>query len=253
MRRLGLVDRALIFTLVPIWAVWFVLYLNNLANGHVTYLPIDVSAPGRNTYPLVLGYWPTDEPWGNLRVGDQLIRVGRQELRGVWPLRFYFLSYQEVNSSLQVAVVLVRAGKPHYEVLSLRPLPLPWKNIPITLSFVTSAVLLLLRRPGSRFMRSLFLTSLTVSFLATPFEYNRAPIAPIVLTYTWAALFFVSSTIWAPLSLRTALLFTEQGPRASIRLPWWPWERSLARLHAPPSRSLFLPSRLPGITTPFFL
>jgi len=172
---------------------------------------------------MVLGYWPTNEPWGNLKVGDQLIRVGRQELRGVCPLRFYFLSYQEVNSSLQVSVVLVRAGKRHHEVLSLKPYPLPWKDIPITLSFVATVVLLLLRRPGSRLMRFLFLTSLTVSFLVTPFEFNRAPIAPIVLTYAWAALSFVSSTIWAPLSLRTALLFTEQGPRASIRLPWWPW------------------------------
>src|SRR6516165_8482710 len=142
-RRLGAIDRALIITLVPVWGLWFMLYLNSLANGRVADLPIDVSAPSREAYPAIVGYWPGDEPWGNFRIGDQLIRVGREDLRGVWPLRFYFLCYQEANASLRVPVVLMRAGQRRYQVLSLRPHPLPWKEIPITLSSVAIAVLLL--------------------------------------------------------------------------------------------------------------
>jgi hypothetical protein len=169
-RRLGAIDRALIFTLVPVWGLWFALYLNSLANRRVADLPIDVSAPSSEGYPIVLGYWPSDEPWGNLRIGDQLIRVGREDLRGVWPLRLYFLAFQEADSSLHVPIVLMRAGERRYEVLSLREHPLPWKEIPITLSIVATAVLLLLRRPGSQLIRSIFLTSMAVSFSVTPFE-----------------------------------------------------------------------------------
>jgi hypothetical protein len=53
-KRLGLIDRVLIYTLVPIWAFWFAIYLNNLARGRVADIPLDVSVPqGPNGYPTL--------------------------------------------------------------------------------------------------------------------------------------------------------------------------------------------------------
>jgi class 3 adenylate cyclase len=92
----------------------------------------------------------------------------------------------------------------------------------MTLSFVVGAVLLLLRRPGSSLIRSIFLTMIAISFAWIPFQFDRAPILPLSLTYTWAGLSFVANTMSGPLALRSALLFPE-GTRGVLPLPWWPW------------------------------
>jgi hypothetical protein len=74
-KRLRPLDRALLFILVPLWGCWFALYLNNLSRGRVGFLPIVVSVPENpNDYPRVRGFW--GEPWGNLKIGDHLVRIG---------------------------------------------------------------------------------------------------------------------------------------------------------------------------------
>ncbi len=116
MRRLGLIDRALIFTLVPIWVFWFGIYLNNLARGRVTYIPLDVSVPqGPNNYPTLLGFW--EVPLGGLQVGDRLLKVGQVDLRGVWPVGFAARAHKETDASLHLLLIFMRAGLRHKTLL----------------------------------------------------------------------------------------------------------------------------------------
>jgi class 3 adenylate cyclase len=163
---------------------------------------------------------------GGLELGDQLIRVGSEDLRGVWPIGLLGREFKEADALLRVPVVFVRAGHRQETLLSLRREPLPWRFVPIAISFVTFAVLLLLQKPGSPLIRAIFLASMTVSFRFTYF--NGGPFASLWLTYTWAGLDFVARTIWFPLLLREALLFPQGSTRAESRLPAWPWLFAIA-------------------------
>ena len=226
MRRLGGVDRALLFTLLPIWAFWFALYLNNLARGRVAVLPIQVSAPQiPDDYPTVLGFW--DVPWGGLQVGDRLLRIGQADLRGVWPVGFVAREYKEADASLRVPLIFLRAGLRHETVLSLRAVPFPWVWAVINVSFVGFAILLLLRKPNSRLICAHFLMMMVLSFLFIPFAAGTRG-APLALTYLRYCFAFVSASIVLPLVLRLAYLFPEEAIPVDARLPKWPWLFSIA-------------------------
>jgi class 3 adenylate cyclase len=227
MKRLGLIDRVLIFTLVPIWAFRFALYLNNLAHGRIAYIPIDVSVPqGPDDYPTLIGFWggvPREGPWGGLEVGDRLLKVGQADLRGVWPVGFFARVYKETDASLHRPLVFMRAGLRHKTVLSLKADPFPWVWAIINVSFVGLAILLILRRPNSRLIRSLFLTTMVLSFGLIPFSPGA-----LALTYLWAGFVFVSGLVVLPLGLRLAYLFPEDARLVNARLPKWPWVFAIA-------------------------
>jgi hypothetical protein len=166
-RRLGLIDRALILTLVPIWVFWFALYLSNLAHGRVANIPLDVSVPQRpNDYPTLIGFWdgvPREGPWQGLEVGDRLLKVGRADLRGVWPVGFHARVYRETDTSLRLPLSYMRAGQ-HYEtLLLLKRDPFPWVWAVINVVFVGFAILLILRRPNSRLMHAVFPMTIVLS------------------------------------------------------------------------------------------
>jgi class 3 adenylate cyclase len=216
-KRLRPLDRALLFILVPLWGCWFALYLNNLSRGRVGFLPIVVSVPENpNDYPRVRGFW--GEPWGNLKIGDHLVRIGGENLRGVWPVGFFARAFKETEAAHRVPVVFMRAGRRYESVLSRRPDPFPWEAIPITVSSVAIAVLLLLRKPGSRLARTIFLDSMAVSFLFTPFNAGSP-----ALTYAWAVISFVCTLVQFPLALKALFLFPEEDTPAATSLPAWPW------------------------------
>jgi len=225
-KRLGLVDRAFIFTLVPIWAFWFALYLNNLARGRVAAIPLHVSAPqGPDDYPILLGFW--DVPLGGLQVGDRLLKVGQADLRGVWPVGFAARAHMQTDASLHLPLIFIRAGLRHQTLLSLRADPFPWVWAVINVSFVGFAILLILRRPNSRLIHATFLMMMVVSFLFIPFSPGvRA--APLALTYLWAGFVFVSGLLVLPLVLRLTYLFPEDIISVNARLPKWPWVFAIA-------------------------
>jgi class 3 adenylate cyclase len=225
-RRLGRVDRALLFTFLPIWAFWFAFYLNNLIRGRVAVLPIYVSAPESPVnYPTLLGFW--DVPWGGLQVGDRLLKVGQADLRGVWPVGFVARKYKETDASLHLPLVFLRAGLRNETVLSLRAVPFPWVWAVINVSFVGFAILLLLRKPNSRLIRATFLVMMLLSFRFIPFAAGARE-APLALTYVRAGFDFVSASIVFPLVLRLTYLFPEEAITVDARLPRWPWLFSMA-------------------------
>lgn len=207
--------------MVPLWGFWFALYLNNLARARIGFLPIVVSIPeDTGNYPTVGRFW-NEQPWGGLKIGDRLTRVGREDLTGVWPIGLLGREFKEADALLRIPVVFVRAGHRQETLLSLRREPLAWRFVLIAISFATVGVLLLLRKPGSRLIRAIFLASMTLSFRFTYF--NGGPFAPLWLTYIWAGVDFVVRTAAFPLLLRAALLFPEESNRVDDHLPAWPW------------------------------
>jgi class 3 adenylate cyclase len=219
---LGVIDRALVFTLLPIWAFWFALYLNNLARGHIAALPIRVSVPETpDSYPTVLGFW--NVPWGGLQVGDRLLRIGEADLRGVWPVGFLARVYSETDATLKVPLVFLRDGRRHDALLPLSPTPFAWVFAVVTISFVGTGLMLLLRKPNSELTRGAFMMGIVISLLLTP----RGVPTPIAQTYIRYGLRFLCWLVVLPLVLRETFLFPEQ-PASEVRLPKWPWLFAIA-------------------------
>ncbi len=203
--------------MVPLWGFWFALYLNNLARGRIGFLPIMVSIPeDANSYPTVRRFW-NEQPWGDLKLGDQLIRVGREGLGGVWPIGLLGREFKEADALLRIRLVFVRAGHRQERLISLRREPLPWRFVPIAISFAAVGVLLLLQKPGSRLIRAIFLALMTLSFRFTYF--NGGPFASLWLTYIWAGLDFVARTVAFPFLLRAALLFRRRVTESMTACP----------------------------------
>ena len=225
MKRLGLIDRALIFTLVPIWAFWFALYLNNLERGRVADIPFDVSVPsGPDDYPTLLrfrGGLPREGPWRGLEVSDRLLEVGQTDLRGVWPVGFLARANKETDASDRLQLVVMRAGVRHRTLLSLRADPFPWVWAIINLSFVGFAILLILRKPNSRLIRATFLMTMVLTFRFIPLSLGG--VAPLAVTYLWAGVHLLSALLVLPLVLRLTYLFPEQPLLVKAHLPKWPW------------------------------
>lgn len=222
MRRLRPLDKALLVTLVPLWTLFFALYVNRLVHGRgVVFVPLVVSASeNADGYPTVSWIWrETGSAAPGLAVGDQLLRLGNADLRGVGPLGFLARSYEEVSSAaLPVPISFLRTGEHHETLLGLRSIASSWQFLPFTLGFGVTAILVFLRLPDPRFARAFLLTGLAVSFSLMPFSgESRA------LIYTSMALLSVSSLLVFPLGLCLLLLFPDDGPSTSARLPVWPW------------------------------
>ena len=231
MRRLGLSDRVLIFTLVPIWAFWFVLYLNNLAHGRVADIPLNVSVPrSPNDYPTLTGFWdgvPRNGPWQGLQVGDRLLKIGQEELRGVWPIGFHARVYKETDASLHLPITFLRADRRYQIAVSLKTHPFPWVPAVINVFFVGFAILLILRRPNSRLMRGIFVMTMVLAYFFTPFAAG-ARTAPLALTYVMTGFVFVCTVFVLPLVLQVTHLFPEDAIPPNARLPKWPWLFAIA-------------------------
>jgi class 3 adenylate cyclase len=229
-KRLRPLDRALLFILLPLWGLWFALYLNNLARGRVAAVPLGVSVPqGTDDYPTLIGFWggvPRRGPWRGLEVGDRLLKVGQADLRGVWPVGFFARANKETGASNRLQLLFMRAGLRRKTLLSLKADPFPWVWAVINVSFVGYAILLILRRPNSRLIRAAFLTSMVLSFRFIPLSPGGA--APLALTYLWAGVNFVSALIVLPLILRLTYLFPEEAVPVNARLPKWPWLFAIA-------------------------
>jgi hypothetical protein len=183
--------------------------------------PLVVSAPeNADSYPAVSWIW-SEFGWEapGLAVGDRLLRLGNADLRGVGPLGFVARSYEEVSSSpLPISLSFLRAGERREALLGPLPTAVSWQFLPLTLGFGVTAVLVLLRLPGSRFARAFFLASIVYSFTWIPFSGE-----PRALTYAQMAVWSASLLVVLPLGLHLLLLFPDEGAPPSARLPAWPW------------------------------
>src|SRR5581483_2367722 len=159
-----------------------------------------------DSYPILRGFWGERAESSGLAIGDRLVRLGQTDLRGVSPLGFLALAYKEAQSTLQVPVSFVRAGEHGQAVLHFDAVVLPWPKVLMTLGFAVTAILVLLRLPGSRPARAFFLACMTFSIHWCLFFGGESP----VQTYAWVTVYFLSSLVMFPLTLRAVLTFPEE-------------------------------------------
>ena len=125
LRRLGTLDRVLVLTLVPLWAVCFGLSLKAIVR-QTAYASVYVSAPvDARGYPTVIGPRFGHER-SKLRVGDRLLRVGKADLRGVGPVAFRGVVGEEAGAKRRLTVVFERAGEKKEAPLPLTSARVLW-------------------------------------------------------------------------------------------------------------------------------
>lgn len=223
-RRLRALDIALLVTLTPLWLVCFSLYVKELASGRLAWIPLSVSFPEtQESYPTVREFWPNSQSeTSGLAIGDQVLAVGKTDLRGVGPLGFVVHVYESTTYPFHAPLVLRRGGAEIHSDIQLLPLAFPWRMLPLSCGLVLAAVVILARTSGSRPARALFAASLAYSLHWT-FFFG----ASRVQTAAWLLVFCLSSCVMFPLVLRAALLFPEELEPTGKRIPSWPWSFAL--------------------------
>lgn len=220
MNRLRSLDVALLIIFVPLWILCCVLYVYATAHGKLAWAPFSVRAPeSADGYPTVREFLPSTRAAPSaFIVGDQLISLGKTDLRGVGPFGFVARVYEEIGSDLQIPVTFIRAGQQAEALLILTPIASPWVFLPFTLSFMAAGVFALLHERGSRQARAFFFASLALSFHWTFFFGEQR-----WQTYAWAIVHFLSAVVLLPLLLRFALVFPEKLTLTGFRTPTWVW------------------------------
>ena len=220
MRRLRLLDVALLVALVPLWIVCWVLSVQMATSGRLAWVPLSVKgAESAESYPTVREFFPgAKEEHPDLLIGDRLIHLGDSDLRGVGSLGFVARVYEETNPGLLVPVTFVRLEKSGETSLHLTPVTSPWVFLLLTLGFVLAGILTILCEPGSRPARAFFLASLAFSFHWTLFFGGSR-----LQTYAWTVVHVLSAFVMLPLTLRTAMVFPEKLMLARSSSSTWPW------------------------------
>lgn len=220
MKRLRPLDIALLVVLSLVWGGSFFLYLQEVRAGRLARAPLFVQSPENSeAYPVLVGFWPgTGAEQSGLVIGDQLLRLGTADLRGVSSLGFTARVYEEATTDLRVSVTFLRAGQSGEALLSLDPVVFPWRTVPLIVGFFVTGVLTFVRMPGARPARAFFLGSLAYSLNWTLFFGG-----PRWQTYSWALVYFLSSLVIFPLILRATLLLPEEAAPTNKWALRWPW------------------------------
>ncbi|MGE0825535.1 MAG: hypothetical protein AB7G75_16975 [Candidatus Binatia bacterium] len=225
MRQLRINDLLLLSIVVSLWLACFALQVREVAYGRLAWVPVFVSIPeNAQSYPAFVGFWPgSGREASDLIAGDQLIRLGQTDLRGVGPINFLALAYKEAQSSLQVSLSFMHEGQSYNTIIHLTPFVSPWGTVLLTLSFAVAAILVFLRMPRSRTARATFLASMTYSihwclFMGGPH---------LGQTYAWVGVYILSSFFLFPLILRAALVLPEEVAPTARWMFFWPWIFSL--------------------------
>lgn len=217
MQRLRPLDVALLIGFVSLWVLCFALYASNIAHGRLARIPLLVTAPNTTMgYPRIRALLSGTK--AELAVGDQLIRMGEADLRGVGPFGFTAHLYEQIEANLQVPVTILRDGVLATRVLTLQPHALPWRSFALAVGFAVTAVVVLYRRPGVRVARAFFLAGMTYSV-----HWLFFPGGPRWQTYAWILVLILSALVMLPLWLRFLLLLPEELAPPGSRLPRWPW------------------------------
>jgi len=220
MRQLRASDRAMLVALVSLWAMCAALHLKAVHSGRLAWVSVYVSPPtDRHAFPTVRGFWPgVDAATVGLAIGDQLVRAGDVDLRGVGPFGFVARAYEEADAHRRVPLTYVRQGTAGHAAMPLIPVAFPWRLLPLTLTLVVTGTLVLVRRPDTRVARAFFVAAIAFGLHWTFFFGG-----PRLQTYAWTIVFFGASLVVLPLILRAMLIFPPEVAPAGGRVPRWPW------------------------------
>jgi class 3 adenylate cyclase/glycopeptide antibiotics resistance protein len=219
-RRLRPLDVALLAFFLPLWLVCFVLHARELALGRLAWIPLTVSAPADDGgYPAVSGFWADSAAEiSGLEIGDRLVAVGGVDLWGAGPFAFAARTWAVARPGEAIPVVLHREGRARQASFALRPVGEAWHLPLLSLGFAIPAVLVLLRRPGSRLVRVFAAASFCYALHWT-FFFGGPP----VQTALWLAVWFGSALFMFPLALQAIRAFPDGSAPRSRRADAWTW------------------------------
>lgn len=163
MSRLSRADKILLFTLTPLFVVVFSLHLREAGRTGIAQAPF-FAAPAAESggYPLIGG--PRLEHGvdrSGLRVGDRLIRVGDVDLAGYGYLGFDAIVVEQAGLAARAPLVYERDGERQTIELQLVPYPQPYMRVPFLLSLAMMGLFVLLRAPGIRDSRLVFVAAMS--------------------------------------------------------------------------------------------
>lgn len=225
------VDQVLLVVLLPAWLLCALLSARTLIRPSA-HSPLYVDAArSAAEYPVVTGFWDTSGA-RELQLGDQLLRFGERDLRGIGRLATY----------VSFAAAAHAAGGPveveyEREGVLATALVAPYSNagfrgwLPAGAIFVLSAVFILRRTGGTPLGRALFL-----SFMACGFQLAIFFAGGERETYSMIAARSLALGLATPLTLRAFQRFPDDQRSREERLPetpfsrTWPWLFALAGL-----------------------
>jgi hypothetical protein len=104
-------DALLLATVLPVWTLWFAFLVWAAMSGRAAWFPLDVSSGDPTQYPVVASVASSWTGRGDLAVGDRLIQVSDEDLRGVGQLGLHARIREAAARSFSVPIVIERAGE----------------------------------------------------------------------------------------------------------------------------------------------
>jgi len=217
-------DAALLGALLAVFAICFTLHLVEAVRGRLAWVPVYVEpASDAAGYPRVRAFWSADVARDSgLAVGDELLAIGTEDLRGVGRLGFLTRAYQQAGEAGRVPLRVASAEVVRDRVLELRAVPLPWRTSALALAFVVLGALTCWRTRGFAPARLYFLFSF---FYGLHWAYFWGGPAPQMLAGMTA--FGVGSALAPPLALRAAQTFPVETASRGRAAQLWPWAFAL--------------------------
>jgi signal transduction histidine kinase/CheY-like chemotaxis protein len=216
-RRLRPVDRALLLTLGPLWAVFFVASLLS-ARQDLPFSPFYVSAgAGADAYPTIASWGPTVPEQPALRLGDRLLRVAGADLRGVGPVGFTARVWAAIGPDGRATAEIERGGERRTATIVVRNHLPKWPLLPLSLAWAGTAIVALVRAPATRAVQLAFPAMMCIGI------YSATYVTGATVTLAAAsAVRLLALGLGLPLSIRMASRFVERArPPAWAR--GWPW------------------------------
>ncbi len=177
MRSLEIVHRALLPVVFAVWAVAFVLSLDDVVRRSVVSPLLLTSAEGPDDHPRVAAVkagFGADE--AGLAPGDQLIALAGRDLQGADVVRWLDLVTSQRGAGLRLDLTIERDGVRRHVQVPTRTYRAYWPRLVASLAFVGCAVFLLVRVRSS-LVRTLLVYSnlaagsvLACSFAGGPVE-----------------------------------------------------------------------------------
>lgn len=240
--RLEARDRLLLLLFVPLVLGVGALHVKEIRRTGIPQPPVFAVPSHDGGYPTVGSVrLERGSDRGQLRVGDELRRIGDVDLRGVGYIGFDAIALEQAGTQLVAPLVYGRDGETHEVEMRMVPYQRPWHRLPgaIGLALIATAVLLRSRNRGEA--RRFFVGAMSIVVIVLPFIGG-----PRWQTYAHCILFNFFGWLALALMLRWAIFFPglKQADRLPSGLMWF------ALLHLAVRANYVLGGPLPPAAVP---
>lgn len=215
MTRLGWIDRLLLATLLPAFAIALFLHVREGQATGGQQIPVFAVRTGPDTYPVVGGLrHEVGGGPGEVRIGDVVRRVGRVDMRGAWVFDVEAHAYAEADADGRVLLEIEREGERSVVPLQLVRNPQPFYRVPFLLGAVAVGVAVLLRARERSTARLFYAAFVSFALFETPFYA-----ASLSQTYAYTLLFHLVGPVSIALfmaAVRCLPAEVAEGERASL-------------------------------------